>query len=83
MTLVLLSYNRGTNGVLDALRLLRETDRNYERNFWTLFANRDRLDETFRQESANYVPGFFAVAIIGENPEVFEIGTPPLSSLAQ
>ncbi len=82
MTLVLLSYNRGAESVRDALRQLRETDRNYERNFWTLFANRDKLDETFRKESANYVPGFFAVAIIGENPEVFELGTPPLSSLA-
>ena len=83
MTLVLLSYNRGAEPVRDALRMLRETDRNYERNFWTLFANRDKLDETFRKESANYVPGFFAVAIIGENPEVFELGTPPLSSLAK
>lgn len=83
MTLVLLSYNRGADSVRDSLRKLRETDRNYERNFWTLFANRDKLDETFRKESANYVPGFFAVAIIGENPEVFELGTPPLSSFAQ
>jgi len=83
MTLVLLSYNRGPNGVLDALRLLRETDQNYERNFWTLFANRDKLDESFRRESANYVPGFFAVAIIGENPETFQLPTPPLSSLAK
>ena len=82
MTLVLLSFNRGAEAVRDALRQLRETDRNYERNFWTLFANRDKLDETFRNESANYVPGFFAVAIIGENPETFELGTPPLSSLA-
>ena len=83
MTLVLLSYNRGAESVRDALRQLRESDRNYERNFWTLFANRDKLGETFRKESANYVPGFFAVAIIGENPEVFELGTPPLSSLAR
>jgi serine/threonine protein kinase len=83
MTLVLLSYNRGAEAVRDALRQLRETDQNYERNFWTLFANRDKLDENFRNESANYVPGFFAVAIIGENPEVFELGTPPLSSLAR
>ena len=83
MTLVLLSYNRGEEGVREALRQLRESDQNYERNFWTLFANRDKLDETFRKESANYVPGFFAVAIIGENPEVFELGTPPLSSLAK
>ncbi|MFY9619468.1 MAG: serine/threonine-protein kinase [Pyrinomonadaceae bacterium] len=83
MTLVLLSYNRGPEAVRDALRQLRESDQNYERNFWTLFANRDKLDETFRKESANYVPGLFAVAIIGENPEVFELGTPPLSSLAR
>lgn len=82
MTLVLLSYNRGAESVRESLRLLRETDRNYERNFWSLFANRDRLDETFRRESAYYVPGFFAVAIIGENPEVFELETRPLSSLA-
>ncbi|HEY5839351.1 MAG TPA: serine/threonine-protein kinase [Pyrinomonadaceae bacterium] len=83
MTLVLLSYNRGAEAVRDALRQLRESDQNYERNFWTLFANRDKLGETFQKESANYVPGFFAVAIIGENPETFELGTPPLSSLAQ
>jgi serine/threonine protein kinase len=82
MTLVLLSFNRGAEAVRDSLRQLRESDRNYERNFWTLFANRDKLDETFRNESANYVPGFFAVAIIGENPEAFKLGTPPLSSLA-
>jgi serine/threonine protein kinase len=82
MTLVLLSYNRGANSVLDALRLLRETDVNYERNFWTLFANRDKLDETFRQESAYYVPAFFAAAIIGENPQAFGLNIPPLSSQA-
>lgn len=82
MTLVLLSYNRGAPLVRDALRMLRETDPNFERSFWTLFANSDKLDETFRQESMHYVPGFFAVAIIGENPAAFEISVPPLSSLA-
>ena len=35
LTLVLLSYNRGPEGVRDALRELRDTD-NYQRNFWTL-----------------------------------------------
>ncbi len=83
MTLVLLSYNRGANSVLDNLRLLRETDVNYERNFWTLFANRDKLDAGFRRESAYYVPAFFAAAIIGENPQAFGLSTPPLSSLAR
>ena len=81
MTLVLLSYNQGPNAVLDALRSLRESDTKFERNYWSLFANRDKLSQSFR-EGAGYVPGFFAVAIIGENPEAFELGMPPLSSLA-
>lgn len=81
LTLVLLSYNRGPEGVRDALRELRDTD-NYQRNFWTLFAHRDKLDEQFRKESAGYVPAFFAAAIIGENPRTFDLPTPPLSTLA-
>ncbi len=83
MTLVLLSYNRGSNWVRDTLRQLRESDaENYERNFWTLFVNRDKLDNTFRTENAAYVPRFFAAAIIGENPQTFELQTPPLTTLA-
>ena len=81
MTLVLLSYNCGAEPVRDALRRLRETDSHYERNFWTLFANRDKLDDTFRNESAYYIPSFFAVAIIGENPQTFGLQTPPLSTI--
>ena len=83
MTLVLLSYNSGTDPVLDALRRLRETDTNYERNFWTLYANRDKLDDGFRNESAGYVPAFFAAAIIGENPRNFDLPAPALSTLAK
>ncbi len=82
MTLVLLSYNRGADSVREALRRLRETDSHYERNFWTLFANRDKLDDTFRNESAYYIPSFFAAAIIGENPQTFDLQTPPLSTIA-
>jgi hypothetical protein len=81
MTLVLLSYNRGPEWVRSALRQLRDAD-NYERNFWTLFANRDKLDDVFRNENARYVPNFFAAAIIGENPQSFELQIPPLSTLA-
>jgi hypothetical protein len=83
MTLVLLSYNRGANSVLESLRMLRETDANYERNFWTLFANREKLDQGFQRESAYYVPAFFAAAIIGENPQAFGLSMPPLSDLAK
>ena len=81
MTLVLLSYNRGAEAVRNNLRQLRGAE-NYERNFWTLFAHRDQLDETFQNEGAHYVPSFFAAAIIGENPQTFGLPTPPLSSLA-
>jgi serine/threonine protein kinase len=82
VTLVLLSYNRGPEWVRNTLRELRGTQ-NYERNFWTLFAHRESLDETFRNENAAYVPRFFAAAIIGENPQTFELQMAPLSSLAE
>ncbi len=83
MTLVLLSFNRGSTWVRNTLRQLRESDaENYERNFWTLFVNRDKLDNTFRNENAAYVPRFFAAAIIGESPQTFELQTPPLTTLA-
>ena len=81
MTLVLLSYNRGEEGVRFALRELRDTAV-YERNFWSLYSNREKLGQGFTTENANYVPGFFAAAIIGENPAVFGLNHPPLSSLA-
>jgi serine/threonine protein kinase len=81
VTLVLLSYNRGEQWVRTTLRQLRGTE-NYERNFWTLLANRETLDDIFRNENAAYVPRFFAAAIIGENPEIFGLQMPPLSTLA-
>jgi serine/threonine protein kinase len=81
MTLVLLSYNTGSEWVRDTLRELRDTDQ-YERNFWTLLANRQRLRQSFQKESAGYVPNFFAAAIIGENPEAFGLAMPALSTLA-
>ena len=82
LTLVLVSYNHGPEWVRNTLRELRGTE-NYERNFWTLFAHRDELDEGFRNESAYYVPNFFAAAIVGENPEAFGLPEPPLSGLAE
>ena len=81
MTLVLLSYNRGASWVRGTLRQLRDSE-NYDRTFWTLFKNRDRLDESFRKEGAGYVPMFFASAIIGENPQTFGLELEPLSTLA-
>ena len=81
LTLVLLSYNRGPDRVRDDLRELRDMP-GFQRNFWTLFAHRDKLDEQFRNESAAYVPAFLAAAIVGENPQAFGLPTPPLSTLS-
>jgi len=39
-----------------------------------------QLDKNFQQENVYYVPSFFAVAIIGENPQAFGLQTQPLSS---
>ncbi|MEA2203762.1 MAG: eukaryotic-like serine/threonine-protein kinase [Blastocatellia bacterium] len=80
VTLVLLSYNRGAESVREMLRQLRGTD-NYERNFWMLYAHRNELGDTFRNESAGYVPNFFAAAIIGENPQAFGLNFEPLSTM--
>ena len=80
MTLVLLSYNTGSNWVRGSLRQLRNSD-DYERTFWMLFKNRERLDESFRNEGAGYVPMFFAAAIVGENPRNFGLQMAPLSTL--
>ena len=81
LTLVILSFNRGPEWVRDTLRELREAGY-YDRNFWTLFDNRGRLDNVFRDENAGYVPMFFAAAIVGENPQNFELHGPALSTLA-
>ena len=80
MSLVLLSYNTGASWVRGSLRQLRDSE-DYERTFWMLFRHRDRLDESFRNEGAGYVPMFFAAAIIGENPRNFGLKMEPLSTL--
>ncbi len=82
MSLVLLSYTTGATFVRTALRELRDSD-DYQRNFWTLYAHRDKLGNGFKDEGAWYVPNFFAAAIIGENPETFGLKTPPLSTFAR
>ncbi len=81
LTLVILSFNRGPEWVRDTLRELREAGY-YDRDFWTLFDNRGRLDNVFRDENAGYVQMFFAAAIVGENPQSFELQGPALSTLA-
>ena len=82
LTLVLVSFTTGADWVRTTLRQLREKG-NYERNFWTMFENRKTLGDIFQRNTANYVPRFFAAAIVGENPAAFGLTMPALSSLAE
>jgi hypothetical protein len=79
-TLGLLAYLIGGDGVRDYLRQLRGKGVP-ERSFWALFKYQQNLQPPPTDEEKRYVPRFFAAAIIGEAPEVFELSTPPLTTL--
>ena len=71
--LALVSYNRGTNNVLTDLAQF-STEKNISCRICKL------TEQGGKTESAQYVPRFFAAAILGENPQAFGLTSPPLSS---
>ena len=71
--LAILSYNRGTNNVQTDLAQV-SADRNLSCRICKL------TEQGGKTESAQYVPRFFAAAILGENPQAFGLTSPPLSS---
>lgn len=77
--LALLAYNRGASRTALDLTVVI-TDDNKQCSICALTAARGRLDENFQDENVNYVPRFFAAAIIGENPQVFGLKMQRLSS---
>lgn len=77
--LALLAYNRGENKTAQAMALVLN-DQNRRCSICALTDARAQLDKTFREENADYVPRFFAAAIIGENPQAFSLQQRPLSS---
>jgi hypothetical protein len=77
--LALLSYNRGAPKVASDLRAF-VNEQNRSCSICALTAASAMLDENFRRENIFYVPGFFAAAIVGENPQAFGLQTQPLSS---
>jgi membrane-bound lytic murein transglycosylase D len=79
-SLALLAYNRGVPSVEQDVEMI-VNQQNRACSICALTEERDRLDQAFQDESVHYVPRFFAVAIIGENPSAFGLQTPPLSSL--
>ena len=77
--LAILAYNRGGGNVERDLALL-VTAENGACSICVFTENSSRLDATFQNENVFYVPRFFAAAIIGENPQAFDLQTQPLSS---
>ncbi len=82
VALAIAGYNRAPESVKRDLRNVLNGDNNEdkERNFWTLIANQGKLDLFFQNENKNYVPRFFAAAIIGETPWAFGVEMRPLST---
>ena len=77
--LALLSYNRGRQNTKTDLELVVDQS-NKQCSICALTAAQAKLDKTFKEENVHYVPRFFAAAIIGENPQAFEIPQQPLSA---
>jgi hypothetical protein len=82
VALAIAGYNRAPESVKRDLRnvLGAANNEDKERNFWTLIANQGKLDHFFQNENKNYVPRFFAAAILGETPWAFGIEMRPLST---
>ena len=82
VALSIAGYNRAPESVKRDLRnvLSAPNNEDKERSFWTLIANQGKLDEYFQRENVNYVPRFFAAAILGETPWAFGIQLRPLST---
>lgn len=78
--LAIASYNSGEGGLSTNLQTALNEETNQERSFWTLVANEGKLSAQFQKENIKYVPKFFAAAIVGENPTVFGVKKPPVSS---
>jgi len=78
-TLAVLSFNQREGLTQLQIRKLAELGSN-ERNYWAISENRERLSD-YDPSSDRYVRRFFAAAIIGENPEMFGLVTPPLSTI--
>jgi len=81
-TLGLLGFVIGEDKPREYLRQLRGRGVT-ERSFWAIFRHGQNLQPPLKSDGKQYVPRFFAAAIIGETPEAFELSTSPLSTLRE
>ena len=75
-------YNRSPDSVRRDLHDVIDS-KNKDRDFWILVKNKAMLDHWFQKENINYVPRFFAAAIIGENPWAFGLKMRQLSTYTE
>ncbi len=75
-------YNRSPDSVRRDLHDVIDSQ-NKDRDFWILVKNKSKLDAWFQKENINYVPRFFAAAIIGENPWAFGLKMRQLSTYTE
>ncbi|MBS1807833.1 MAG: FHA domain-containing protein [Acidobacteria bacterium] len=75
-------YNRSPDSVRRDLHDVINSQ-NKDRDFWILVKNKAKLDAWFQRENINYVPRFFAAAIIGENPSAFGLKMRQLSTYTE
>lgn len=75
-------YNRSPDSVRRDLHDVIDSQ-NKDRDFWILVKNKSKLDAWFQRENINYVPRFFAAAIIGENPWAFGLKMRQLSTYTE
>jgi pSer/pThr/pTyr-binding forkhead associated (FHA) protein len=75
-------YNRSPDSVRRDLHDVIDSQ-NKDRDFWILVKNKAKLDHWFQRENINYVPRFFAAAIIGENPWDFGLKMRQLSTYTE
>ena len=79
-TLAIASYNSGQGSMSNNVKKIQTGKSKV--SFWDLMANSEKMSKQFQTENIKYVPKFFAAAIIGENPQAFEIsGVQPLSTI--
>lgn len=86
--LAIASYNSGegdSGGLGENLKNALTINSSQSRSFWSLIANKQQLIAKVPQfkENSNYVPKFFGVAIIGENPKDFGIDMYSLSTYSK
>jgi hypothetical protein len=78
VTLAIFSFNRDPERVkLDLSKAVDSADK--ERSFWSLVEGERRLDREVRDD-LYYLPMFLAAAIVGENPQAFNLQMEPLST---